>query len=150
MARATVGFLLSYDILEHAQDCSLAKKMFLNLRKVFQEFGLLDKMRARCPFYTVEIKWNKKEKCPITCFLLFDCILKYVCVKINSKETTMAILNGLLVEYKRLIKNLTAIQYERYWLSTVLLNNRILWEAQKKDLQNGNTTKSTFITIPQT
>lgn len=59
--RPLIFFSVSGEMLEHVPGVTAAQQMLGNMYNVFQGHNLLKKLRARCKFYTVEMKGRERE-----------------------------------------------------------------------------------------
>lgn len=145
MARAIIGLSLSDDMLEHVRECSSAREMLQNIKNVFQRHTLLNKLRARRQFYTVEMKQNEKMLTYINRVQHCGSVLKSMEVDIDSKEIAIAILNGLPSEYESLITTLDALEDDKNLFTLELIKSRLLQEEKRKEMGNGNNSEAVLI-----
>lgn len=131
---AIIDLSPSDDLLEHVQDCPSVEEALLNIKNDLQRYTLLDKLKALCEFYTVVMKPHEEMLSYINRVLHFASIVKRMGVAIDSKNTAMAVLNGLSTEYKNLLITLDALEDEKDVLYS--------WPHQKP-VSAGRATKKT-------
>lgn len=135
-ARALIGLSLSDEMLEHVRGASTAKQMLDDIHNVFQRHTLLNKLRARRNFYTVEMRAGERMLSYINRVQHLGSILKSMNVDIDGQEMAMAILNGLPEQYENIITALDALGDDIKTFTLDLVKSRLLQEEQRRDMRH--------------
>lgn len=139
LARAIIVLSLSDDMLEHVREISSSKEMWDSILNVFQRHTLLNKLRARRGFYTVEMDSGEKMLSYINQVHHLGSTPKSMGVDIDDQEMAMAVLNGLQSKYENIITALDAVGNDSDCFSLDLVKSRLLQEEQRSKLQTHST-----------
>lgn len=82
-------------MLQNMGGPSHAKDTLESINNDFQDHTLLNRLRARPEFYTVEMRTGERMLSYTNCVQPFGLVVNSMSVYIDRNEMTMAILNGL-------------------------------------------------------
>eukprot|EP00171_Calliarthron_tuberculosum_P021288 IDg21288t1 len=142
-ARMTIGLTLSDEMLKNVQHTTTALEMWTEICNVHQRHTLLNKLSARRDFYTASMRNGEKMMVYINRVRQMALTLESMNVIIDDKELAMAVLNGLLERYQRIITALDAIGDEDTSLTLDKVRSRLLQEEMRSQIRvNSNSTKA--------
>lgn len=101
---------------------------------VLQLHTLLNKLRARRNFFTVEMRAGERMLSFIDRVQHLGSILKSMKVDIDGQEMAMAILNGLPEQYKNIIAAIDSLGDDIKTFTLNLVKSRLVQEEQRRDM----------------
>ena len=107
-AHAIIGLTLSDELLENVWEVTTAKLMWVTIKNIFERHTLLNKLAARCKFYTAEKEESESVLKFSNRIRHMAASLKSTGCAISNSEMSMSLLNGLPDEYNALISALDA------------------------------------------
>lgn len=109
MARANIGMFPSEDMLKLVCECQTARQKLRNIKDVSHRHTLLNRIRARREFNTVEKYQKEKFLSYINRVEHLGSVLKSMGVETDCKDMALEVLNGLQSQYKSLITMLDGL-----------------------------------------
>lgn len=147
LAQAIIGLTLSDDMLEHVREAGTAQEMLKNIKNVFHRHTLLNKLRARREFYTVEMKSAERMLTYINRVRHLSSVLQSMGIEIDTQEMAMAILNGLPSKYGNIITALDALGADesRSLVTFDVVKSRLLQEEQRFEMRGSTATNESVL-----
>jgi len=127
-ASAIIGLTLGSEQLEHVSGCKTTAEMWSTLQGVFQRKSLMNKMKARREFYTVEMTVGKGMMGYINRVRNLGENLKAMGGEVTEMDVAMSVLNGLTSKYEKLLVALDAKSEDE--LSLAFVKSRLLQEER--------------------
>jgi len=125
-ASAIIGLTLGSEQLEHVAGCKTTAEMWSTLQGVFQRKSLMNKMKARREFYTVEMTFGEGMLGYINRVRNVGQNVKAMGGEVTEMDVAMGVLNGLKSKYENLLVALDAKGEDE--LSLDLFKSRLLQE----------------------
>jgi len=131
-ARASpiIGLTLGSEQLEHVSGCKTTEKMWSMLQGVFQRKSLMNKMKARREFYTVEMTVGEGMLGYINRVRNFSENLEAMGGEVTEMDVAMSVVNGLTSKYESLLVALDAKGEDE--LSLAFFKSRLLQEERRQ------------------
>jgi len=127
-ASAIVGLTLESEQLEHVSGCKTTAEMWSTLQGVFQRKSLMNKMKARREFYTVEMTVGQGMLGYINCVRNLGEHLKAIGGEVTKMDVAISVLNGLTSKNENLLVALDAKGEDE--LSLDFVKSRLLQEER--------------------
>jgi len=129
-ASAIIGLTVGSEQLEHVSGCKTMAEMWSTLQGVFQRKSLMNKMKARREFYTVELTVGEGMLGYINRVRNLGENLKAMGSEVTEMEVAMSVLNGVTSKYENLLVALDAKGEDE--LSLDFVKSRLLQEEQRQ------------------
>jgi len=129
-ASAIIGLTLESEQLEHVSGCNTTAEMWSTLQGVFQRKSLMNKMKARREFFTVEMTVSEGMLGYINRVRNFGVNLKAMSGEVTEMDVAMSVLNGLTSKYENLLVALDAKGEDE--LSVDFVNRRLIQEERRQ------------------
>lgn len=123
--RALIGHFLSDEKVEHMASASAAKEILESIYNVFQGHLLLNILRARCVFSTLEVRAEERMPLYINPVQHPESVLRSMSADSDSNEMAITILNGLPRQYGNIITAVDALRHKKALLSLVNVKSRL-------------------------
>ena len=105
---AIIGLTLGSEQLEHVAGCKTTAELWSTLQGVFQRKNLMNEMKARREFYTVEMTVGEGMLGYINRVRNLGVNLKAMGGEVTEMDVAMSVLNGLTSKYENLLVALDA------------------------------------------
>jgi len=129
-ASAIIVLTFGSEQLEHVSRCKTTAKMWSTLQGVFQRKSLMNKLKARREFYTVEMNVGECMLGYINRVHNLGENLKAMGGEVTEMDVAMSFLNGLTSKYANLLVALDAKRVEE--LSLDFVKSRLLQEERRQ------------------
>jgi len=129
-ASAIIGLTLRSEQLEHVSGCKTTVEMWSTLQGVFQRKSLMNKMKARREFYTVEMTVGEGMLGYINRVRNLGENLKAMGGEVTEMYVATSVLNGLKSKYENLLVALDANGEDE--LSLEFVNSRLFQEERRQ------------------
>jgi len=129
-ASAIMGLTLGSEQLEHVSGCKTTAEMWSKLQGVFQRKSLMNKMKARREFYTVEMNVGEGMLGYINRVRNLGENLKAMGGEVTEMDVAMSVRNGLTSKYENLLVALDAKGEDE--LSLEFVKSRLLQEERRQ------------------
>jgi len=129
-ASAIIALTLGSEQLEHVSGCKTTAEMWSQLQGVFQRKSLMNKMKARREFYTVEMIVGDSMLGYINSVRNLGENLKAMGGEVTETAVAMSVLNGLTSKYENLLVALDAKGEDELRLDFV--KSRLLQEERRQ------------------
>ena len=139
-AKAVIGLTISDEHLDHVRDTETAFDMWNAILNIFQRRTLLNKLRARRNFYSVQMEEGERVLTYINRVrqLAFD--LKSMDVDVKDEDIAMSVLCGLPDRFEHLIVAIDTVTDETN-LTLEFVKSRLLQEEQRINDRSGGIKK---------
>jgi len=127
---AIIGLTLVSEQLVHLSGCKTTAEMWSTLQGVFQRKSLMDKMKARREFYTVEMTVGEGMLGYINRVRNLGENLEAMGGEVTEMDVAMSVLNGLTSKYENLLVALDAKGEDQ--LSLKFVKSRFLQEERRQ------------------
>ena len=139
-AKAVIGLTLSDEHLDHVRDAETAFEMWKAILNIFQRRTLLNKLRARRNFYSVQMEDDERILTYINRVRQLASDLKSMDVDVRDEDIAMSVLCGLPDRFEHLIVAIDTVTDETN-LTLEFVKSRLLQEEQRMNDRNGGTKK---------
>lgn len=144
-ARVLIGLSLSDDMLENIRGCTSSKSMLDKINNVFRRRTLLNKMRVRREFHTVEMRAGEGMLSFINRVKELGSVLRSMEANLDEQEIAMTILCGLPPEYEALVTTLDALSADSAVFNLDLVESRLLQEEQRQQQKQTSNADATAL-----
>jgi len=129
-ASAIIGLTLGSEQLEHVSGCEATAEMWSTLQGVFQRKSLMNRMKARREFYTVEMTIGERMLGYINRVRNLGENLKATGGEVTEMDLAMSVLNGRTSKYENVLVALDAKGENE--LSLDFVKSRLLQEERRQ------------------
>ena len=136
-AKAVIGLTISDDHLDHVRDAGTAFEMWTAIVNIFQRRTLLNKLRARRNFYSVQMQDDERVLPYINRVRQLASDLRSMDVNVEDEDIAMSVLCGLPDRFEHLIVAIDTVTNDTD-LTLDFVKSRLLQEEQRmNDRGNG-------------